>query len=84
MSKYAYLIIRDKNSSFVSDLRLEINNQTAFGSIHLSDTLPSGIYQIVCYTNCMRNEGEKAYFYKEIIIANRFDEKMDLFTCPGK
>jgi len=83
LSKYAYLIIRDKNGSFVSNLRLEINNQIAYGSIYLSDTLSSGIYQIVCYTNCMRNEGEKSYFNKEIIIANRFDEKMDLFNAPA-
>lgn len=82
MSKYAYLIMRDKNSLFISDLRLEINNQIAYGSIHLSDTLSSGIYQIVCYTNFMRNEGEKIYFNKEIIIANRFDEKMDMFNVP--
>jgi len=83
ISNFAYLLLRDRHNHSAANVRLEINNQIAFGSLFLSDTLSSGIYQIVCYTNCMKNEGEEAYFYKEIIIVNRFDEKMNLFTGPG-
>ena len=79
MSKYAYLIIRDQNNTFVINSRLEINNQVAYGTVPLSDTLNTGIYQIICYTSCMRNHSEELYFNKEIVIANRFDKKLNLF-----
>ena len=88
MSKYAYLVLRDRYSLTVSRVKMEIKNQTAFGNIFLPDTLHSDIYQLVCYTNWMRNEGEDSYFTKEIIIANRFDKKLErfdstLYTYPS-
>lgn len=79
LSKYAYLVIRDRHNVSLTQVRVEITNLTAFGSIYLADTLHSDIYQIKCYTNCMRNEAEDSYFTKEIVIANRFDKKLEMF-----
>jgi hypothetical protein len=88
MSKYAYLILRDRYNIPVTRARIEIKNQSSFGNISLPDTLHSDIYQLVCYTNWMRNEGEDSYFTKEIIITNRFDKKLErfdstLYTYPS-
>lgn len=83
MSKYAYLTIRDRHNIAVSEVRVEIRDKKAFGNIYLSDTLHSGIYQVVCYTNCMRNEAEVSYFNKEIVIANRFDTELTPFNSPS-
>lgn len=82
ISKYAYFVLRDHNNSLIASGKLEINNRVAFGNVYLPDTLSSGIYQIVCYTNCMRSEDEDKYFNKEIVIANRFDEELNAFAEP--
>jgi hypothetical protein len=79
MSKYAYLILRNRYNSPVTRVRIEIKDQSSFGNFPLPDTLHSDVYQLVCYTNRMRNEGEDSYFTKEIIILNRFDKKLDRY-----
>ena len=50
MSRYAYMVLRDRQNVSIARVRVEIRNQMAFGNIYLSDTLHSDIYQLVCYT----------------------------------
>ncbi len=78
-SRFAYLIIRDEKSAVVTHSRLEIQDGIAYGSLRLADTLKTGMYQLLCYTNYMRNRPETV-FKKEIIIANRFDDEVTYFT----
>jgi hypothetical protein len=78
LSRYAYLVLRDRNNVAVARDRVDLKNQMACGNLFLPDTLPTDIYQIVCFTNYMKNEGEDSFFTKEIIVANRFDKKTDL------
>jgi len=46
----------------------------AYGDFHLSDTLPSGVYQIRAYTNWMRNFDDCWFFRQTIMIWNIRDK----------
>ena len=76
MSKYAYVVLRDEYNSFISKICLRLENNIFSGSIYLPDTLITGRYQLVSFTNFMRNEGEQVFFTKEILVANRFDKDL--------
>lgn len=75
-SKYAYLVLRNENNVVVSNVCLKLENNMFSGSIYLPDTLSTGRYQLVSYTNRMRNYAENNYFKKEILVANRFDKEL--------
>jgi hypothetical protein len=73
-SKFAYLVLRNEKNSLINGICLKLENNRFSGSLYLPDTLSSGWYQLVSYTNYMRNAGEKSFFSREILIVNRFDK----------
>lgn len=83
LSKYAYLALRNESNVIVSGLCLKLENNTFSGSFSLPDTLSTGRYQLVSYTNTMRNFAESNYFKKEIIVANRFDNELFRVYAPS-
>ena len=73
VSDFAYLTVNNDKQQKVFAGCLKITNSTAFGSFYLADTLTTGIYQLVSYTNHLRNYGTEVYAVKNILVANRFD-----------
>lgn len=74
-SGYAYLALRNQGG-VIDGLTLQLRENQASGSLYLHDTLSTGLYEVLAFTNWMRNHGEPAFFRKTIFIANRFDEDL--------
>lgn len=80
ISKTAYMVLRDSKSKPIANISMKINNGMAYGNIYLHDTLASGGYQLVAFTNWMRNHGEASFYYKEVFIANLFDKELSMLS----
>ena len=76
-SKTGYITLRNINGINVLKARVLIGSGMSSGSFLLPDTLSSGVYQLLAYTNLMRNLDENNYFSKEIIITNRHDKEFN-------
>ena len=83
-SRFAYFVLRNERNVLIQGICLRLDSDRFSGNIYLPDTLSTGYYQLVSYTNCMRNDGEKSFFTKEILIANRFDKDFaGLYRIPS-
>lgn len=75
-SRLGYMAIRGPHG-LVGQMKLMLSDHgNTHGSMYLSDTLSTGFYEIIGFSNWMRNAGESQYFRKQILIANRFDEEI--------
>jgi hypothetical protein len=79
VSKIGYIVLRNTHSKAIRQLRIRIDNGEANGNITLPDTLSSGLYQIVAFTNLLRNYGEKFYFQKQLTILSQSDSNFDFY-----
>jgi hypothetical protein len=75
-SKIAYIMICDSGNKKITQLCLLLSGGIGYGSLSLPDTLNTGSYQVIAYTNWMRNFGESGFFRKQILVANRFDDEL--------
>jgi len=78
ISNYAYIVLRSANANIVKSL-VKVENGNCFGTIALPDTLKSSVYQLVAFTNYMRNFEEESFFHKDLLIINRFDKVLTEF-----
>ena len=76
-SGVGYILIRNINQQIIHKATVRIVNGHSTCCIALSDTLSSGYYQIVGFTNYMRNFGEEYFATKQLLIINRFDNDFD-------
>ncbi len=72
-SSILYLVFRDEKAN-IEVLTTYLENGSSSGRFYIPDTLKTGYYQLVAFTNFMRNFDEKYYFKKSILIINRFDK----------
>jgi hypothetical protein len=84
-SKFVYLLMRGEHEDIERfTLPLNEKNQSS-GVIYIPDTLSSGVYQIIAFTNYMRNWGQDIFFTKELVVVNRFDTRLENFVFePNK
>lgn len=70
------------SSIIIQSRVVRIENGLGNGDFHLSDSLPSGKYQIRAYTNFMRNFDDSFFFSKEMIVINPIDGGNELSINP--
>jgi hypothetical protein len=76
-SDYGYITLAGPAGNHICNGFLSFDRNRTNGSIYLADTLTTGVYQLITFTNCMRNES--AYARKNILIINRFDKQYSNF-----
>ncbi|MBW6498224.1 MAG: hypothetical protein K0B09_07555 [Bacteroidales bacterium] len=81
VSGFAYVALRSEHE-IIKRVTLKIEEGKASANIYLPDTLSSGYYELIAFTNWMRNAGEEWYFRKSIFIANRFDTSLEALLPP--
>lgn len=70
LSTNLYVDIVNFNGKSEQTTILKMENGTGYGQMELSDSIPDGYYQIIAYTNWMRNHGQEHFYRQKIRIHN--------------
>lgn len=69
LSKVGYVELKDTEMPWLQTKIALVGNQGAT-ALNLPKDMPTGTYQLTGYTRYMRNEGDEAYFKKELAVIN--------------
>lgn len=84
ISHIGYIVLRAANLNPVVKTGVKVEAGLADGFFVLPDTLTSGVYQLVAFTNVMKNREKKYFFHKQIVVSNRFDKELNFkLTTPA-
>jgi hypothetical protein len=72
ISKIAYVALVDRDQQIIFKQKIRLNPSTGSGDFTIPYNLASGTYQLVVYTQWMRNSGPTNYFHTPIYIINPF------------
>lgn len=72
-TEVGYVVVQNENSDVIGQSQVKVENGIASGAIYLTDTLKTGYYHVIAYTNFMRNLPDSNFFVSQILVANRFD-----------
>jgi hypothetical protein len=82
LSRFAYLALRGKHG-LIKGVSLELKGNEGWGQIYLPDTLSSGYYELIAFTNWMRNQGATSLPFRDILVVNRFDQELEVLRRMG-
>jgi hypothetical protein len=77
LSKYAYVILVNESGHKLISFPVSLSNGVFYNNFLLPDTLSTGTYRLISFTNWMRNFNPENYAFRNFIVANRFDKNMD-------
>lgn len=77
-SKVGYISLRSMGKNKVVNITCQLEKGMTHGAFVLPDTLASGVYELIAFTNIMKNEPDKYPFRKEMVLVNRFDKNLTI------
>ncbi len=77
-SVLAYLLLQNEGGEMLEGIAVQLTGNAGNGSMYLPDTLSTGFYRLLAYTNEMRNFSPDNFFSKTLFVANRFDRHLEM------